>query len=135
VLALVVASRFGMLLGLSLWLGLTTALVLLLPAVERQLPPEQSAPLSRALYLRGDLALVGAAALVLLGLGARVMIDRAAPPTSIGLPVAAMTLVRVVSLIFLVSAPVGGASGSKSAADPRGLPASPVRRLYRPSSS
>ena len=46
---------------------------------------------------------MGAAALVLLGLGARVMIDQAAPPTSIGLPVAAMTLVRVVSLIFLVA--------------------------------
>jgi len=102
VLALVVASRFGMLLGLALWLGLSTALVLLLPAVERQLPPEQAAPLSRALFLRGDLALVGAAALVLLGLGARVMIDQAAPPTSIGLPVAAMTLVRVVSLLFVV---------------------------------
>ena len=101
-LALVVASRFGMLLGLALWLGLSTALVLLLPAVERQLPPEQAAPLSRALFLRGDLALVGAAALVLLGLGARVMIDQAAPPTSIGLPVAAMTLVRVVSLLFVV---------------------------------
>ena len=102
-LALVVASRFGMLLGLALWLGLSTALVLLLPAVERQLPPEQAAPLSRALFLRGDLTLMGAAALVLLGLGARVMIDQAAPPTSIGLPVAAMTLVRVVSLIFLVA--------------------------------
>jgi hypothetical protein len=102
VLALVVASRFGLLLGLALWLGLSTALVLLLPAVERQLPPEQAAPLGRALFRRGDLALMGAAALVLLGLGARVMIDQAAPPTSIGLPVAAMTLVRVVSLILLV---------------------------------
>jgi hypothetical protein len=102
VLALVVASRFGMLLGLALWLGLSTALVLLLPAIERQLPPEQATPLSRALFLRGDLALVGAAALVLLGLGARVMIDQAAPPTSIALPVAAMTLVRVVSLSFVV---------------------------------
>ena len=101
-LALVVASRFGMLLGLALWLGLSSALVLLLPAVERQLPPEQAAPLSRALFLRGELALIGAAALVLLGLGARVMIDQAAPPTSIGLPVAAMTLVRVVSLSFVV---------------------------------
>jgi hypothetical protein len=100
VLALVVASRFGMLLGLALWLGLASALLLLLPAVERQLPADQATPLSRALILRGDLALVGAAALVLIGLGARVLIDRAAPPTSIVLPVAAMAVVRVASLIL-----------------------------------
>ena len=44
VLALVVASRFGMLLGLALWLGLAGALLLMLPAIERQLPPDQAAP-------------------------------------------------------------------------------------------
>jgi hypothetical protein len=99
VLALVVASRFGLLLGLALWLGLATALVLLLPAVERRLPADQAAPLSRALILRGDLALIGAAVLVVLGLGARVLIDRAAPPGSVVLPVAAMALTRVVAVI------------------------------------
>ncbi len=98
--ALVVASRFGMLLGLALWLGLATALVLLLPLIERRLPADQAAPLSRALILRGDVALVAAAVLVLLGLGARVLIDRAAPPSSIVGPVAAMALTRVVAVLI-----------------------------------
>ena len=98
--ALVVASRFGLLLGLALWLGLATALLLLLPAVERRLPPDQAAPLGRALLLRADLALIGAVVLVGLGLGARVLIDRAAPPGSIVLPVVAMALTRVVSVML-----------------------------------
>ena len=95
--ALVVASRFGMLLGLALWLGLAASLLLSLPAIARHLPEGQSRELTAALVGRFDRLLVLAVALVLVGLGARILIDRAAPPTSLILPVAAMTLVRVVS--------------------------------------
>ena len=100
-LALVVASRFGMLLGLALWLGLGTAVLLTLPIIERQLPGAEAGALSGLLVRRLNVALVGAAALVLLGLGARVLLDRAAPPTTVALPVAAMTLGRLLSLALV----------------------------------
>jgi hypothetical protein len=100
VLALVVASRFGMLLGLALWLGLATALVLLLPSIEKRLPAAEAEPLMRALILRGDLALIGAVVLVVIALAARVLIDRAAPPGSVVLPVAAMAAVRVAAVVI-----------------------------------
>jgi hypothetical protein len=100
-LALVVASRFGMLLGLALWLGLAVAVLLALPIIERQLPAGDAAAVSGVLVRRLNLALLGAALLVLLGVGARVLLDRAAPPTSIVAPVAAMTAVRLLSLALV----------------------------------
>jgi hypothetical protein len=98
-LALVVASRFGLLLGLSLWLGLGVSLLLMLPIVERQLPSPQARELAGAVIARLDKVLLGAAALVLVGLAARVLIDRAAPPTSLVVPVAVMTLSRLLSAL------------------------------------
>ena len=101
-LALVVASRFGMLLGLALWLGLSAGLLLTLPTVTRQLGEGQSRELTAALVGRFDRLLLLAVILVLVGLGARVLIDRTAPPTSLVIPVAVMTLSRVLSA-FIVS--------------------------------
>ena len=98
-LALIVAARFGMLLGLALWLGLGVALLMGLPIIERKLPPAQARELSGTLVARMDWMLVGAAALVLIGLGSRVLIDRAAPPTSIVAPVALMVVCRLVSIV------------------------------------
>jgi hypothetical protein len=98
-LALVVASRFGLLLGLSLWLGLGVSLLLMLPIVERQLPSPQARELAGAVIARLDKVLLGAVALVLVGLAARVLIDRAAPPTNLVVPVAVMTLSRLLSAL------------------------------------
>jgi hypothetical protein len=97
--AFVVASRFAMLLGLALWLGLAAALLLSFPVIERSLPPAQARPLVAALCRRLEKVLFFAVALVLLGLGARMAIDGAAPPGSLVAPVAAMTVSRLLSAL------------------------------------
>jgi cytosine/uracil/thiamine/allantoin permease len=97
--AYVVASRFGMLLGLALWLGLAAALLLAFPVFEKQLPSPQARELSAALCVRLEKVLFLAMALVLLGLGARLAVDQAAPPVSLVAPVAAMTLSRLLSAL------------------------------------
>lgn len=99
-LALVVASRFGILLGLALWLGLGAGALLAITTGERHLPPAEAVPFSAALVTRFDRLLLLAVALVLAGLGARVLLDRSAPPTGIVLPVAAMTLVRLLAMVL-----------------------------------
>lgn len=88
-----------MLLGLALWLGLAAALLLVLPLVEKQLAAGQARELSAALCTRLERALFLAMALVLLGLGARMAIDRAAPPASLVVPVAAMAVSRLLSAL------------------------------------
>ena len=88
VLALVVASRFGLLLGLALWLGLGAAALLALTAAAAP----QGGEAANALLRRIEGVLFGALGLVLVALTARTILDRAAPPTSVILPVAAMTL-------------------------------------------
>jgi hypothetical protein len=98
--ALVIASRFGMLLGLSLWLGLGVALLLTLPVLEKQLPPPEARQLAAVLNLRFDKLLFLALLLVVVSLGARVSLDRTAPPTSLIAPVAAMTLCRLLLAFF-----------------------------------
>jgi hypothetical protein len=99
VLAFVVASRFGMLFGLALWLGLGMALLLTLPVVEKQLPQPQARALSGAITARLDGMLYIAVGLVVVALVARVYIDRAAPPSSLIVPVAVMTLARLLSAL------------------------------------
>ena len=92
--ALVVASRFGMLLGLALWLGLAVALLLAFPATGtaaarsrgRERPRPAGAASTRCLFL--------ALALVLLGLGARSARSGGATRSLIA-PVAVMTLSRL----------------------------------------
>ena len=94
--ALVIASRFGMLLGLALWLGLSVGLLLAFPLLERQLPAADARQAAAALGRRFDKVLFLALALVLLSLGARISLDRAAPPSTLIAPVAVMTLCRLV---------------------------------------
>jgi hypothetical protein len=98
VLALVVASRFGMLLGLALWMGLGAGALMAVTTVERRLAAAEGGALAAALVSRFDRWLLLAVALVVLGLGARVLLDRAAPPTGIVLPVVAMTITRVLAM-------------------------------------
>ena len=99
---LVVASRFGLLLGLAMWLGLCAGLLLTLPTIGRQLPEGQGRELGAALVGRFDRMLLAAVALVLVGIGARVILDRAAPPTNLTIAVAVMGLSRLLST-FIVS--------------------------------
>lgn len=98
-LAFVVASRFGMLFGLALWLGLGMALLLTLPVVQKQLPQPQARELGDAITARLDGMLYLAVGLVVVALVARVYIDRAAPPSSLIIPVAVMTLARLLSAL------------------------------------
>jgi hypothetical protein len=98
VLALVVASRFGMLLGLALWMGLGAGALMAVTTVERRLAAAEGSTLAATLVSRFDRWLLLAMALVLLGLGARVSLDRAAPPTGIVLPVVAMTVTRALAM-------------------------------------
>jgi hypothetical protein len=97
--AFVVASRFSMLLGLALWLGLGAALLLVLPVLEKRLAAPQAGELSAAICGRLERVLFLAMALVLVGLGARMAVDRAAPPASLIAPVAAMGLSRLLSAL------------------------------------
>jgi hypothetical protein len=99
VLALVVASRFGLLLGLALWVGLGIALLLLLPVVQRQLPAAQADDVVGAAVRKVETVLYIAAALVMIALGARVLLDRAAPPTTLVLPVMGMIISRLLSAL------------------------------------
>ena len=84
-----------MLFGLALWVGLAMALLLTLPVVERRLPAGQARELSDAITARLDGTLYLAVLLVVVALAARVIIDRAAPPSSLIIPVAIMTVARL----------------------------------------
>jgi hypothetical protein len=97
--ALVVASRFGMLLGLALWLGLGAGALMAVTTVSRRLPAGNDGTLVAALVSRFDRWLLLAVVLVLVGLGARVLIDRSAPPSGIALPLLAMTVIRVLAML------------------------------------
>jgi hypothetical protein len=99
VLAFVVASRFGLLFGLALWLGLGVAMLLTMPVIEKQLPQPQARELRDAITARLDGMLYLAVGLVVVALVARVYIDRAAPPSSLIIPVAVMTLARLLSAL------------------------------------
>ena len=98
-LAFVVASRFGMLFGLALWLGLGVAMTLTMPVIEKHLPQPQARELRDAITARLDGMLYFAVGLVVVALVARVYIDRAAPPSSLIIPVAVMTLARLLSAL------------------------------------
>jgi hypothetical protein len=93
--ALVVASRFGLLLGLALWLGLGAAALLQVTAVHGILPPAQATEVTGALMRRHERVMAGALVLVVLGLGARMILDRAAPDYRVLAPVVAMSMARL----------------------------------------
>jgi hypothetical protein len=101
-LAFVVAARFGLLLGLALWTGLSVATLTLAPIVYAKLPRGQADEVAGALFARVDRLLLGALGLLVLTLGARVVLDRAAPPGTLMLPIAGMGASRLVAA-FAVS--------------------------------
>jgi hypothetical protein len=101
-LALVVASRFGLLLGLTVWTGLALATLALAPVVYAKLERAQADDVAQALFARVDRLLLGALGLLVVALGLRTVVDHAAPPGSLLLPLAGMTGSRLVAA-FAVS--------------------------------
>jgi hypothetical protein len=114
--ALVIASRFGLLLGLAAWLGLAGALLLAYPLLDRQLPPPQARLLAAALGRRFDGALFVALLLVVLSLIARSSVDRAVPAGSLVAPVALMAVCRLLQALALAPALRSLLTGSADAA-------------------
>ena len=106
-LALVIAARFGLLLGLAMWLGLVLATLLLAPVLYRKLARPQAHDVASAFFLRLDRLLLAAMALVILALGSRMVLDRAAPPGNLWFPVACMVGSRLIAA--LVMGPAGRA--------------------------
>jgi hypothetical protein len=100
-LAFVVASRFGLLLGLALWLGVGLATLLLVPIIGRKLEAAQARELIVAILRRVDRVLLASLGVVALALLARVVVDRAAPPTSVLFPLGAMTAARLLTALAL----------------------------------
>jgi hypothetical protein len=103
-LALVVGTRFGLLVGLALWTGLAVATLTLAPIVYARLPRAQADEVAGALFARVDHLLLGALGLLVLTLGARVVLDRAAPPGTLLLPIAAMAGSRLVAAFAVAPA-------------------------------
>jgi hypothetical protein len=93
----VVAARFGLLLGLAVWTGVAIATLALAPVVYAKLERAQADDVAGALFARVDRLLLGALGLLILTMGARVVLDRAAPPGSLLLPLAGMAGSRLVA--------------------------------------
>lgn len=106
-LALVVAARFGLLLALAAWLGVALATLAFTPVLYARLEKTQAHEVAGALFQRADRLMFGAMGLLVLALGSRVVLDRAAPPGSLLLPVAGMVASRLVA--GLVVRPAAGA--------------------------
>jgi hypothetical protein len=127
--ALVGASRFGLLLGLALWLGLGVALCLQLPLFARRSGGAPTAALATALLRRLERTVLLAMILVIAGLVARVIIDRAAPPTTLVAPIAAMVLSRLLAALAVspslrvLHARVGSVDGDSEPAPAAATPA------------
>jgi hypothetical protein len=101
-LALVVATRFGLLLGLTVWTGLALATLVLAPVVYAKLERAQADEVAQALFARVDRILLGVLGLLVVSLGGRVAADHAAPPGTLLLPLAIMAGSRLVAA-FVVS--------------------------------
>jgi hypothetical protein len=93
----VVAARFGLLLGLALWTGVAIATLALAPVVYSKLERAQADEVAGALFGRVDRLLLGALGLLVLTMGARVVLDRAAPPATLLLPLTGMGGSRLVA--------------------------------------
>ena len=94
-LALVVASRFGLLLGLAMWLGLGVALVLACRWWKSACPAPKARELGDAITARLDVMLY-----VAVGCGDRRLARGSGsigppPPAASSFPVAVMTLARL----------------------------------------
>jgi hypothetical protein len=93
----VVAARFGLLVGLSVWMGVAAATLVLTPVVYAKLERAQADEVAAAIFTRVDRLLLAALALLVLTMGARVVLDRAAPPGTLLLPLAGMAGSRLVA--------------------------------------
>lgn len=103
-LALAIATRFGILLGLTVWSGLAIATLALAPVVYAKLERAQADDVAGALFARVDRLLLVALAILVLSLGVRAVVDRAAPPGSLLLPLAGMAGSRLVAALVVAPA-------------------------------
>lgn len=103
-LALVIATRFGVLLGLTVWSGLAIATLALAPVVYAKLERAQADDVAGALFARVDRLLLGALALLVVSLGLRAVLERAAPPGSLLLPLVGMAGSRLVAAFAVAPA-------------------------------
>ncbi len=103
-LALVVAARFGLLLGLALWIGLALAAPLLAPVLFSKLERASAEDVAGAIFRRVDHLLLASMALVFVALVARVALDRAAPHGGLLAPTAAMAAARLVAAMAVAPA-------------------------------
>jgi hypothetical protein len=103
-LALVVGTRFALLLGLTLWTGLAVATLVLAPVVYAKLERAQADDVAQAVFARVDRLLLGALVLLVVALSARVILDHAAPPGSLLLPLAGMAGSRLVAAFAVAPA-------------------------------
>jgi hypothetical protein len=98
-LALVVASRFGVVAGLALWIAAGVAALVAVPLLFRKLERARAEEVAAALLLRLDFVVLGAALVLLVSLGARIALDGAAPPRTLLLPIAGALLSRLVAAL------------------------------------
>jgi hypothetical protein len=98
-LALIVASRFALLLGLAVWIGVALGTLLLVPVLFRKLARPQANELVGAVFARVDQVLLAALGVAALGLGSRVVLERAAPPSHMLLALGIMAGSRLVSTL------------------------------------
>ena len=94
---LALVAHFGLLLGLTLWAGLAVATLSLTPVVYAKLERAQADDVAGALFARVDQLLLAALAVLIVALGLQSVIDRAAPPGALLLPLVGMAGSRLVS--------------------------------------
>lgn len=95
--AFVVASRFGLLLGLALWTGVAVATLAMAPVVYAKLDRAQADEVAGALFVRVDRMLLGALGLLVLSVVLRAAFERITPPGTLLLPLAVMAGSRLVA--------------------------------------
>ncbi len=98
-LALVVASRFGLLAGLTLWIAAGVTVVLVVPLLFRKLERPQAEQVTAAVLGRMDRLLLLAAIVLGVSLGSRMVLDGAPPPGSLLLPIGAMMASRLIAAL------------------------------------
>ena len=94
---LVAGARFGLLLGLGVWVGVALAALALAPVVYARLERANADELAAALFERVDRLLLAALALLVVALGTQAVLNRAVPPGSLLLPLAGMAGSRLVA--------------------------------------
>jgi hypothetical protein len=88
--ALIVATRFGLLVGLTMWTGLALATLALAPVVYTKLERAQADDVAGALFARVDRLLLVALGLLLVSLAVQAVVEKSSPPGRLLLPLAGM---------------------------------------------